>query len=106
MGAFVVFGSSRTAAKKKAEREVIYGFDKKLNRMISLAEWRDRVEARAKEIFGTAKESPISPEFDAPQFCEDWIRIAKNSIRGECIKKRITEIDESTGKKTYHWEPL
>jgi hypothetical protein len=100
MGAFCVFGMSRTLARSKAERKVptMVG-DGKERRALPIADWAALVRAKAEEIFdGAEKAERISPEFDAPQFCRDWIAVAPNEVRLTKIMVRGPKVDE-TGKR-------
>ena len=87
MGAFCVFGVSRAASKQIAEKKTS---EYEGRRALSIAEWAARRDALAELLFATCeKPYRISPEFDAPQFCHDWmaaapgeIKLAKVMVRG------------------------
>ena len=76
MSAFCIFGVSRLDCKKAAERKV-RTVDPTTKKRLSHDEWRAEVEVLSASIFEEKKTlRQISPAFDAPQFCYDWIRIA------------------------------
>ena len=81
MGAFCVFGVSRSVCRKLAEKKVAT-FCPKLGREMSPAEWGDRVKEEGDRMFGeSSKQARISPEFDAPQFCRDWLAVSPSEVR-------------------------
>lgn len=75
MGAFCVFGISRSFCKAEAEKKVVaYN--------MTIEEWaiaRDRFAAKLFEE--SEKPVRISPEFDSPQFCHDWMAVAPSEIK-------------------------
>ncbi|MYM25761.1 hypothetical protein GTP46_24335 [Duganella sp. FT135W] len=91
MGAFCVFGISKSACKSAADKAVLT-YVVRDGKTISLTvdEWRVKRDAMAAKLFDESeKPVRISPEFDAPQFCEDWmaaapgeIKLAKVMVRG------------------------
>lgn len=97
MGAFCVFGVSRTVCRKSAEKTV--PLSENLpgggTRYLTAVEWGVRVRAEGDRLFNESeKQVRISPELDAPQFCRDWIaaqpddvRLTKVMCRGEKIDK-------------------
>jgi hypothetical protein len=88
MGAFCVFGVSLEDCKIKARRKV-KTYDKAEKRPLTQDEWAERVQKLARELFESWSVTPkqISPAFDAPQFCEDWLKIA--AIDRQVITPRI-----------------
>lgn len=81
MGAFCVFGVSRQVCRKRAERK-IPTFCPKLEREMSPAEWGMRVAEEGDRVFAeSSKQVRIFPEFDAPQFCRDWIAVSPSEVR-------------------------
>ncbi len=83
MGAFCVFGVSRSVCRKSAEKSVS---EMKIEGQkvvgLTIAEWGAAVRAVADEVFtSTEKRVRISPEFDAPQFCRDWIETSPGEVR-------------------------
>ena len=66
MGAFCVFGVSRSGCRKLAEKSVPT-FDKWTRRELTAPEWGELVKAEGDRLFGeTMKEGRISPELDTP----------------------------------------
>lgn len=87
MGAFCVFGISRNYCKAQAERK-IPAFD------MTITEWASRRDALAAKMFEEVeKPVRISPEFDAPQFCQDWIAVAPAEIRLAKVMMRVPKVD-------------
>lgn len=87
MGAFCVFGVSRAACRAEAERKVI-----PYERTIS--EWATACNEMAEKLFEESNKAVrISPEFDAPQFCEDWISVAPNEIKLAKVMVRGPKFD-------------
>lgn len=81
MGAFCVFGVSRSVCRKLAEKKVAT-FCPKLGRELSPVEWGARVVAEGDRVFSeSTKQVRISPEFDAPQFCRDWLAVSPAEVR-------------------------
>lgn len=103
MGAFCVFGVSKGICKKQAEKkvetfvfEVREGSDKKVRRELPIAEWAQKVAAETDRLFAeTEKVGKISPEFDAPQFCHDWIAADPSHVRSTKIMVRGEKIDKN-----------
>jgi hypothetical protein len=115
MTAFCVFGISYAQCKALAEKNV-ESYDAKEKRTLTQEEFAERVEQAAKELFeGGAKLKQISPAFDAPQFCEDWIRVGlkSNCIRQPKVMTRGVKIDKhgapvankDTGLAVMTWVP-
>jgi hypothetical protein len=97
MGAFCVFGMSRTLARQKAEKKVptMIGEGKE-RRPLTPFEWGQLVQAKGAEIFDSAeKVVKISPEFDAPQFCRDWLAVSPGEVKLARIMVRGPKTDES-----------
>lgn len=95
MGAFCVFGLSKAACKATAERVLpsyeIYG---EVRRELTMEEWRIKRDAMASKLLQESeKVVRISPEFDAPQFCRDWIAVAPGEIRLAKIMVRGPKVD-------------
>ncbi len=65
----------------------------------------------AAKIFQSAKHRQVSPEFDAPQFCHDWIAVAQKTVGhdGLCVMVRGPKPDgrpnKRTGKIPMAWLP-
>jgi hypothetical protein len=86
---------SRTLARQKAEKKVptAVGVGKD-RRALTQPEWMELVRKEAATIFETAERSvKISPEFDAPQFCRDWIAVAPGEVRLTKIMARGAKTD-------------
>lgn len=102
MGAFCVFGVSRSHCRKQAEKNVMTFAIEQLphpphtrRRELTVVEWSERVQAEAGRLFeATDKQVRISPELDAPQFCEDWIAAAPGETKLTKIMCRGDKIDK------------
>lgn len=93
MGAFCVFGISKSVCRNKAEKKVatIIG-----GRHLSISEWAQQVRLQAESLFLTEQKLvKISPEFDAPQFCRDWLSVSPAEVRLPRIMVRTQKLDES-----------
>lgn len=98
MGAFCVFGVSRSVCRKLAEKSVptfVAATKDGPRRDLPVHEWGALVRAEGDRLFAESEKIVrISPELDAPQFCRDWIaaqpadvRLTKLMCRGEKIDK-------------------
>lgn len=95
MGAFCVFGVSRAACKLLAEKKTpTYEGEGKNRRELTMVEWVERRDRLAQQLFEQAeKPQRISPEFDAPQFCVDWINVAPAQVKLAIIMVRGPKVD-------------
>ena len=96
MGAFCVFGVSRSLCRMKAEKKAptVVGSGKD-RRYVPIGEWAETVKSMAVELFESErKQVKISPEFDAPQFCRDWIAVSPDEVRLTKIMVRGPKTDE------------
>lgn len=77
MSGFCVYGVSMTACIKTARSKVrnytIGDFGKKI--YMTVEEWDRSVLEKADKLFNSSKEKQISPAFDSPRFCRDWIEV-------------------------------
>jgi len=102
MTSFCVFASSMPTARKRAEEKVpLVDVSTKPPRRYTEAEWRALVEERANEIFCSMSPVQVSPAFDAPQFCDEWISIARTTgeYEGYVIKCRGVVHDDKGDPK-------
>lgn len=96
MGAFCVFGISRSACLKKAEKKVAVTVPGTKGKTYSPAEWGVRVREVAEAIFAEAtRRERISPELDAPQFCRDWLAAQPGEVRQPVIMRRGPKLDKA-----------
>ncbi|MGE8358354.1 hypothetical protein [Pseudomonas sp.] len=66
---------------------------------LTLAEWNEAVEQRAAAIMASEKVKQLSHLFDAPQYAQQFIELARKS--GQCRDLRIRakcELTDSKGK--------
>lgn len=101
MGAFCVFGVSRTHCRKLAEKSVPTSVAEGLSRRnLTASEWGGAVAIETARLFDeSVKQVRISPELDAPQFCRDWIasapgetKLTKIMCRGDKVDKHGAEM--------------
>lgn len=102
MGAFCIYGISYSdclaVAEKKVSATEFVGKDEWRN--LSLAEWAEKRDRVAKELFENGTRlTRVSPEFDAPQFCKDWLAINPANVRN-------AELRVWGGKKDANGEPV
>jgi hypothetical protein len=113
MSGFCDFGVTEAKAKGKAEKKVSI-LDKSRN-LKPVDVYEKELAEESESIFESMKSLQVSPEFDAPQFANDWISIAKNSIkcrslvvmcRGEKLSKSgAPVISKATKKPVITWLP-
>lgn len=95
MGAFCVFGVSKSACKAAADKAVLTIVVRDGETIsLTIDEWRVKRDAMAIKLFeDTEKPVRISPEFDAPQFCHDWIAAAPAEIKLAKVMVRGPKFD-------------
>lgn len=92
MGAFCVFGISRTVCKTTAARNLPARLE---GRDLSPEEWGAERDKRADRLFAdSTKRVKISPELDAPQFCRDWLSADPANVRDAVVMVRGPKIDK------------
>lgn len=92
MGAFCVFGVSLTACKAEAHKKQP---TKVKGRELTMVEFAAKRDELAITIFEAKKRAvKVSPEFDAPQFCESWLAVDPSHIRLAKIMARGQKIDK------------
>lgn len=114
MSAFCVFGASMAAARARAEKKVP---TLEHGKSLSEAEWLARVEAEASRIFERMTPVRVSSEFDAPQFCDEFISLAGRCGGGHVSRLKVMQlvekldakgkpkINKRTGKPAIGWVP-
>jgi hypothetical protein len=94
MGAFCVFGISRTVCRAVAAKKVPT-IDTETKKSLAPAEWAVRRDLLAEQLFNNAtRRVRISPELDAPQFCRDWIAADPAHVRDTVLMVRGPKIDK------------
>lgn len=95
MGAFCVFGISRSACRKRAESKVPVQIPGGGGMTYSVIEWGEKVRAMTEALFAEATRSErVSPELDAPQFCRDWLDAQPAEVRQAVIMCRSQKVDK------------
>ena len=95
MGAFCVYGISRTLCKAAAAKKTPT-YDHKARRHIGLEEWTVMRDALAEELYEQAtRRVKISPELDTPHFCRDWLATDPGHVRDTVIMVRGPKIDKN-----------
>lgn len=93
-----MFGVSRGICKTQAEKKTLT-YDAKSKRDLTPVEWGERAATLAEQMFNESeKRTKISPEFDAPQFCRDWINVAPGEVRATVIMARGPKVDKHGAK--------
>ncbi len=103
MSGFCVFGISKSHCKKQANNkqktfEFVASPYSATGRRVEpgIAEWVVRRDELAEKLFAeTTRAVQISPKFDAPQFCADWIASAPSEVRNCVIMCRMQKIDKN-----------
>jgi hypothetical protein len=92
MGAFCVFGISRTVCKNTAARTTPTREGKE---PVPIEEWSRRRDALAEKLFAiNTRRVKISPELDAPQFCRDWLATDPSNVRDAVLMVRGPKRDK------------
>ncbi|AUT46977.1 hypothetical protein [Achromobacter sp. AONIH1] len=116
MSAFCVFGMTEPLAKKAAEK----AWKKHLNQMtpevracVRPSDLVDWMATKTDYYLATSKLVQLSGTFDAPQFANDYIRLARQSertsrlrvmVRGETVDKNgAPRISKATKKPILGW---
>lgn len=91
MSTFAVFGMTRPVAFAEAKKRT-KGTRKNLQapggvEQIPLDEWLALVEKKTEQIMGGGTVRQLSPLFDAPQYAEQFIELARKTVR--CRDMRI-----------------
>lgn len=91
MSTFAVFGMTRDVATAEAKKTVkTTRPDPKRNGHnieLSIDDWMHKVGVRADQIMASARVKQLSPLFDAPQYAEQFIELARKG--GKCRDMRI-----------------
>lgn len=82
MSTFRVYGMTEHKARQMARASV---FPKSRE---SVEEYEERVQQRFEKIMDSARQVPLSTAFDAPQYAEQFIQMAKKAgrVSNLCIK--------------------
>jgi hypothetical protein len=92
MGAFCVFGISRTVCKTLAARKTP---EREGREPVPIAVWAARRDALAEQLFiDSTRRVKISPELDAPQFCRDWLQADPGNVRDTVLMVRGPKVDK------------
>lgn len=95
MSAFCVFGISKSLCKTTAEKKTP-SYDKDLNRYLTMAEWAEKRDAMTESLFAeSTRLVKVSPQFDAPQFCADWLAVDPAHIRMPVVMVRGPKVDKN-----------
>lgn len=108
MSAFCVFGMTEPLAKSLAARKAPP--KKELEKMTpeDLRQW---YADQAAKILQSGKHRQVSPEFDAPQFCHDWIELARKTVGHDGLRIMVRgerpggAVSKRTGKPIMAWLP-
>ena len=109
MSAFCVFGMTESLAKALAARKAPP--PKKELENMTTEDLRQWYADRAAKIFQSAKHRQVSPEFDAPQFCHDFIALARKTVGHDGLRVMVRgpepdgRPNKRTGKIPMTWLP-
>lgn len=87
MSGFCVFGVTRQDCLKRARAKVSTR-DSATKLQLRPEEWAARVDAEADRLFEIARPKQISPAFDSPQFCADWIALGLRGMPPKFVRRR------------------
>jgi hypothetical protein len=99
MSGFCVFGMTEVLAKRLArDAAERHHFSRDELNAMTPAKWEAWIATKAEEILEHGNVRQVSPTFDAPQFANEWIALAKRTARAKrCrIMVRGNKVD-STG---------
>ena len=110
MSAFRVYGRSKFSAIARARK--IVG-TKKNGVVLTPSEWDTEVDKKADEIFEKMVPVAISGTYDAPQFCVEYIAVAKQEKRLADLHIRALQAKKDKhgspilrkGKEVMSWQP-
>lgn len=96
MSTFAVFGMTIDVATAEARKRTS-GTRKNLKapggvEPVPEAEWLEMVRKRAEKIMGGATVRQLSPLFDAPQYTEQFIELARKTLRCRDLKIRAKAV--------------
>lgn len=67
---------------------------------VPLAEWLELVEKKTEQIMGGGTVRQLSPLFDAPQYAEQFIELARKTLRSRDLKIRAkAALTDAKGKR-------
>ena len=96
MSTFAAFGMTRDVALAEAKKRT-KGTRKNLTapggvEPIPLTEWLELVEKKTEQIMGGGTVRQLSPLFDAPQYAEQFIELARNTIQCRDLRIRAKRV--------------
>jgi len=94
MSTFAIFGTTMLIAKEKAEKQI-----KALKNQPD--DFQKAVNEKAEALLQKMRPVQISPAYDAPQFCTEWLEVAarQTTLGGVRLMCRIKEDGRTkTGK--------
>lgn len=93
MTTFAVFGMSENWAREEAREHIsTYKMDGGKMVELTIAEWLDAVEAQVKKIMAGKKCVRLSPFFDAPQYAQQFVEMARSGIKCRDLKIRTKAV--------------
>ena len=96
MSTFAVFGMTRDVALAEAKKRT-KGTRKNVKapggvEPVPLAEWLELVEKKTEQIMGGGTARQLSPLFDAPQYAEQFIELARKTIQCRDLRIRAKRV--------------
>lgn len=98
MSGFCVFGMTEALAKRLARDAADkHAFTREERDSMTPEKWEAWIAEKAEDILEHGNVRQVSPAFDAPQFAEEWIVLAKRTARAKrCrIMVRGEKVDSS-----------
>jgi hypothetical protein len=84
--------------------------DQATKKPLSPEEWAERVDAEAEKLLEIARPKQISPAFDSPQFCADWIDVGLRGsppqIRAPRVMAKGKKVDAKGKERTRKGLPV
>lgn len=93
MTTFAVFGMSENWAREEAkEHTPTFKHENGKRIDLTVSEWEEEVESQIKKIMAGKKCVRLSPMFDAPQYAQQFVEMARKSIVCRDLKIRTKAV--------------
>jgi hypothetical protein len=98
MSTYAVFGMTPHMAYEEAKRTTAT--------TVSEKEWIERVRKRADELMASGKVVQLSDKFDAPQFAEEFLELARKGGGRSLSVRRYAQVgtNQKTMRPKFAWE--
>jgi hypothetical protein len=96
MGTFAVFGMTWAFALSEAKKKTVTTRPNPKPGQppidLTLEEWMLKVERNAEQVMAGARVRQLSPAFDAPQFAEQFVELARRTARCRDLRIRAKQV--------------